>query len=67
MQRAIAYRRPNEEDVVGDLFSKSVTLEPPRTNLNIEEVRMDKNLKGEEGVAGGVNSSRWKSSRTLCG
>jgi hypothetical protein len=53
MQRAIAYRRPNEEDLVGDLFSKSVTVEPPRTNMNHEEVRMDKNLKGEEGVAGG--------------
>jgi hypothetical protein len=37
----------------GDLFSKSVALEPPRANLNIEEVRMDKNLKGEEGVLGG--------------
>jgi hypothetical protein len=32
MQRATAWRRPNEEDLVGDLFSKGVTLEPPRTN-----------------------------------
>jgi hypothetical protein len=51
-QRAIAYRRPNDEDVAGDLFSKSVTLEPPRTNSNIEEGRMNKSLRSDEGVAG---------------
>src|SRR5580658_4593828 len=59
MQRAIVYRRPQRrKDLVWDLFSKSVTLEPPRTNWNIEEVRMDKNLKCEQGGAGGSGLSQ---------
>jgi hypothetical protein len=35
-----------------------VTLEPSRTNWNIEEVRMDKNLKCEQGGAGGSGLSQ---------
>jgi hypothetical protein len=46
------------KDLVGDLFSKSVTLERLRTNWNIDAVMMDKNLKREQGGARGSGLSQ---------